>query len=88
LTYAIENDSTFEEEIPPTVREMAIEDPCAFLESFTHDQSVGLRIPQNRQLKMTFANFTINVIQLYILEEITRQMPEAQSLLRNVAEDH
>ena len=48
LTYDIENDPTFEIEIPRTVREMEIEDPCAFLPSFTHDPSVGRRIPQNR----------------------------------------
>jgi len=47
LTYDIENDPTFEIEIPRTVREMEIEDPCAFLQSFTHDPSVGRRIPQN-----------------------------------------
>jgi len=34
-TYDIENDPTFEEEIPCTVIEMEIEDPCAFLQSFT-----------------------------------------------------
>ena len=49
LTYDIENDPTFEEEIPRTVSEMEIEDPSAFLQSFTHDPSVGRRIPQNRQ---------------------------------------
>jgi len=37
LTYDIENDPTFEEEVPPTVTEMEIEDPCAFLRSFTLD---------------------------------------------------
>jgi len=37
LTYDIENNPTFEEEIPHMVREMEIEDPCAFLQSFTHD---------------------------------------------------
>ena len=49
LTYDIENDPTFEIEIPRTVREMEIEDPCAFLQSFTHDASVGRIIPPNRQ---------------------------------------
>jgi len=58
LTHDIENDPTFKAEIPRTVREMEIEDPCAFLQSFTHDPSVGRRIPQNRQWKMTFADFT------------------------------
>jgi len=41
LTYDIENDPTFEEEIPRTVRELEIQDPCAFLQSFTYDPSVG-----------------------------------------------
>jgi len=47
LTYQIENDPTFVEEIPRTVREMEIEDPCPFLQSFTHDPSVGQRIHHN-----------------------------------------
>jgi len=41
LTYDIENDTSFEKEIPHTVREREIEDPGAFLQSFTHDTSVG-----------------------------------------------
>jgi len=48
-TYDIENDPTFEIEIPRTVREMEIEDPCAFFQSFTPDPLVGRRIPQHRQ---------------------------------------
>jgi len=35
--YDIENDPTCEVEIPRTVREMEIEDPCAFLQSFSHN---------------------------------------------------
>jgi len=54
------------------VREMEIEDPCAFLQSFTDDPLVGQRIPQNRQRKMTFADFTQDLVQPYILEEITQ----------------
>jgi len=88
LTYDIENDPTFEEEVPRTVREMEIEDPCAFLKSFTLDPSVGERIPQNRRRKMTFADFTKDLLEPYILEEITRQMQVAQSPLLNVAEEH
>ena len=71
LTYDIENDPTLEEEIPRTVREMEIEDPCTFLQNFTHDPSVGRRIPQNRQQKMAFADFTVDVVEPYIFEEIT-----------------
>jgi len=81
LTYDIENDPTFEEEIPRTVREMEIEDPCAFLQSFTHDPSVGRRIPRNRQRKMTFADFTKDLVEPYILEEITRQMQDCNRCL-------
>ena len=88
LTYNIENDPTFEIEIPRTVREMEIEDPSAFLQSFTHDPSVGRRIPQNSQRKMTFADFTKDLVEPYILEEITRQMQDAQSHLLNLAEEH
>jgi len=88
LTYDIENDPTFEEEIPSTVTEMEIEDPCAFLQSFTHDPLVGRRIPQNRQRKMSFADFTKDLVESYILEEITRQMQDAQSHLLNLAAEH
>ena len=85
LTYHIENDPTFEEEIACTVREMEIEDPCAFLQSFTHDPSVGWRIPQNRQRKMTLPDFTKDLVEPYILEEITWQMQDAPSHLLNLA---
>jgi len=85
MTYDIENDPTFEEEIPRTVREMEIEDPCAFLQSFTHGLSVGQRIPQNRQWKMTLADFTKDLVEPYILEEIPWQMQDAQSHLLNLA---
>ena len=88
LTYDIENYPTFVEEIPSTVKEMEIEDPCAFLQSFTHDPSVGRRIPQIRQRKMTFADFTKDLVEPYILEEITRQMQDAQTHLYNLAEEH
>jgi len=88
LTCNIENDPTFEIEIPRTVRDMEIEDPCAFLQSFTHDPSVGRTIPQNRRLKMTFADFTKDLVEPYILEEITRQMQDAQSHLHNLDEEH
>ena len=88
LTYDIENDPTFEEEIPRTVREMGIEDPGAFLQNFTHDPSVGRRRPQNRQRKMTFADFTKDLVEPYILEEITRQIQDAQSHLLNLAAEH
>jgi len=88
LTYDIENDPTFEIEIPRTVREIEIEDPSAFLQSFTHDPSVGRRIPQNSQRKMTFADFTKDLVEPYILEEITQQMQDAQSHLLNLAEEH
>ena len=88
LTYVIENDPTFEEEIPRTVREMEIEDPCAFLQRFTHDPSVGRRISQNRQRKMIFADFTKDLVEAYILEEIPRQIQDAQSHLLNLAAEH
>jgi len=88
LTYDIENAPSFEEEVPRTVREMEIEDPCVFLQSFTHDPSGGGRIPQNRRWKMTFADFTKDLIEPYILEEITRQRQDAQSHLLNLAEEH
>jgi len=85
LTYDIENEHTFEIEIARTVREMEIQDPCAFLQSFTHDPSVRRIIPQNRQRKMTFTDFTKDLLEPYIFEEITRQMQDAQSHLLNLA---
>jgi len=88
LIYDIENDPTFEIEIPRTVREMEIEDPCAFLQIFTYDPSVGRRILQNRRRKITFADFTKDLVIPYILEEITWQMQDAQSNLLNLAEEY
>ena len=41
LTYDIDNQTSFEEEIPPIVREVVIEDSCAFHQSFTHALSIG-----------------------------------------------
>jgi len=86
-TYDTENNPPFQEEIPCMVREMEIEDPCAFLQSFTHDPAVGRRIPQKRQRKLTFPHFTKDLVELYILEEITQQMQEAQSHLLNLADE-
>jgi len=87
LTYDIDNDPTSEEGILRKVCEMKIIDPCACLQSFTHDQSVGQRILQNRWRKITFADFTQDLVQLYILEERTRQMQHSQSRLLNVTEE-
>ena len=67
LTYDIENDVTFEIEIRRTVSEMETQDTCAFLQSFTHDPSLGWRIPLNRERKMTFADFTQDLVEPYIL---------------------
>jgi len=67
---------------------MEIEDPCAFLPRFTHDPSVGRSIPQNRRRKMTFADFTKDLGEPYILEDITWHMQDAQSHLLNLAEEH
>ena len=88
LAQDIENDPTSEIEIPRTVREMEIEDPCAFLQSFTYDPLVGGRIPPNRQQKRTFRDFTKDVVIPYILEVITWQMQDAQSHLLNLAKEH
>jgi len=88
LIYDIENDPTFEIEIPRTGRQMESEDPCAFLPSLAHDPSVGRRLPLNRQRNITFADFTKDLVEPYILEEITRQMHDAKSHLLNLAEEH
>ena len=88
LTYDIENDPTFEIEIRRTLREKEIAHPCAFLQSFTYYPSVGWRIPQNRQRKMTFADFTKDLLEPYIIEEITQQIQDAHSHLLNLAKEH
>jgi len=88
LTYYIENDPTFHEAVPGIVTEMVIQDPGAFLQSFTVDQSLGQRIAQNRRQKMTFADIIKDLVQPDILEENTRQMENTQSLLLNVTEEH
>jgi len=88
LTHVIKNDPTFEKEIPRTVSQREIEDICAFLQSFTHDPSVGRRIPQNRRCHRTFADFTNVLIEPFILEEITGQMQDTKSYLLKVAENY
>jgi len=74
--------------VPHTVSEIEIEDHCTFLKSFTLDVSVGQRISQDRRWKMTFADFTKDLIELYILEDIKRQIQDMRILLLNVTKEH
>jgi len=66
-------------DIPEEVHELEILNPVAFLQSFTHDPSVGHRIPPQRRSPMTFANFTRDLFEPYIVREVTKQFQEAKA---------
>ena len=50
-----------------------------FLQCFTHDPSVGHRIPPQRRTPMTFANFTRELFEPYIVREVTKGFQEAKA---------
>jgi len=66
-------------DIPEEVQELEILNPVAFLQSFTHDPSVGHRIPPQRRTPMTFANFTRDLFEPYIVREVTKRFQEAKA---------
>jgi len=66
-------------DIPDDVQELEILNPVAFLASFTHDPSVGHRIPPQRRTPMTFANFTRDLFEPYIVREVTKRFQEAKA---------
>jgi len=68
-------------DIPEEVQELQILNPVAFLPSFTHDPSVGHRIPPQRRTPMTFANFTRDLFEPYIVREVTKRFQEAKASL-------
>ena len=61
------------------VQELEILNPVSFLQSFTHDPSVGHRIPPQRRTPMTFANFTMDLFEPYIVSEVTKRFLEAKA---------
>jgi len=66
-------------EIPEEVQELEILNPVTFLQSFTHDPSVGHRIPPQRRTPMTFANFTRELFEPYIVREVTKRFQETKA---------
>jgi len=68
-------------DISEEVQGLEILNPGAFLQSFTHDPSVGHRIPPQRRTPMTFANFTRDLFEPYIVREVTKSFQEAKASL-------
>jgi len=66
-------------DIPEEVQGLEILNPVTFLQSFTHDPSVGHRIPPQRRTLMTFANFTRELFEPYIVREVTKRFQEAKA---------
>jgi len=66
-------------DIPEEVQELEILNPVAFLQSFTHDPLVGHRIPPQRCTPMTYANFTRDLFEPYIVREVTKRFQEAKA---------
>jgi len=66
-------------DIPEEVQELEIMNPVAFLQSFTHDPSVGQRIPPQRPSPITFAKFTRELFEPYIVREVTKRFQEANA---------
>jgi len=65
--------------IPEEVQGLEIVNPVTFLQSFTHDPSVGHRIPPQRRTPMTFAHFTSKLFERYIVREVTKRFQEAKA---------
>jgi len=57
--------------------------PVTFLQSLTYDPSVGQRIPPQRRTPMTFANFTRELFEPYIVREVTKRFQEAKASMGN-----
>ena len=70
-------------DIPEEVQELEIMNPDRFLQSFTHDPLLGQRIPLQRRTPMTFANFTKELFEPYIVREVTKRFQEAKASMRD-----
>ena len=87
LEYKLEEDPVFAQEVPEVVRVMEIADPLTFLQSFTRDPSIRQRVPPNLLGRMNFTEFTRELMEPYILTEITRKIQEAEKYLTLFCED-
>jgi len=63
-------------DIPKEVQKLEILNPVTFLQSFMQDPLVGERIPPQRRTPMTFANLTRELIEPYIVREVTKKFQE------------
>ena len=68
-------------DIPEEVQELEILNPVTCLSSFTHHPAVGQRIPLQRPTPMTFANFTRELFEPYIMREVTKRFQEAKACM-------
>jgi len=68
-------------DIPEEVQELEILNPVTFLQSFTHDPSVGQRIPPQRRTPMTFANLTRELFEPSIVREVIKRFQEAKACM-------
>jgi len=71
-------------DIPQEVQGLEIINPVTFLQTFTYDPSVGQRIPAQRRTPMTFANFTRELFEPYIVREVTQRFQEAKASMRDL----
>jgi len=68
-------------DLPQEGEELEILNPVSFLQSFMYDPSVGHRIPAQRRTPMTFANFTRELFEPYIVREVTKRFQEAKACI-------
>ena len=73
-------------EIHEDICEFEITTPAILLESFTRDPSVGERMREELQRNMTFADFTRECFEPYILPEVGKRFHEAEAQLPNFVE--
>jgi len=66
-------------EIPQEVHKLEILNPVTFLHSLTHDPFVRDTIPLQRRTPMTFANFTRELFEHYIMRAVTKRFQEAKA---------
>ena len=70
-------------EIEEKIGEFEIANPVILLESFTRDSSVSEKMPEDFQRNMSFADFTRECFEPYILREVGKRFREAEAQLGN-----